>query len=113
MQPRAGSGRCRCCAPVPAARRSASGAGRTATTPSWTARAAPRPGGPWDRRAVLGEVPKSRRAADQVRRALDEGPHAVLAWGGDGLVRRCIGVLAGSVARLAGIPGAHAFLFAP
>ncbi len=58
------------------------------------------------------EVPKSKRAPDQVRRALDEGADVVFAWGGDGLVRRCVGVLAGSAARLAVVPAGTANLFA-
>lgn len=35
------------------------------------------------------EVPKSRKAPTQVRRALDEGAELVIAWGGDGMVQRC------------------------
>ena len=42
------------------------------------------------------EVPKSRKAPAQVRRALDEGAELVFAWGGDGMVQRCVDVLAGS-----------------
>jgi diacylglycerol kinase (ATP) len=42
------------------------------------------------------EVPKSRKAPAQVRRALDEGAELVIAWGGDGMVQRCVDVLAGS-----------------
>jgi diacylglycerol kinase (ATP) len=58
------------------------------------------------------EVPKSRKAPAQVRRALDEGAELVFAWGGDGLVQRCIDVLAGSKAALAVIPAGTANLFA-
>ena len=47
------------------------------------------------------EVPKSRKAPPQVRRALDEGAELVFAWGGDGMVQRCIDVVAGSTASLA------------
>ena len=57
-------------------------------------------------------MPKSKRAPDQVRRALDEGAELVFAWGGDGMVRRCVGVLAGSAARLAVVPAGTANLFA-
>jgi diacylglycerol kinase family enzyme len=41
------------------------------------------------------EVPKSRAAPEQVRRALDDGADLVFAWGGDGMVQRCVDVLAG------------------
>ncbi len=58
------------------------------------------------------EVPKSRKAPVQVRRALDEGAELVFAWGGDGMVQRCIDVLAGSETRLAIIPAGTANLFA-
>jgi YegS/Rv2252/BmrU family lipid kinase len=58
------------------------------------------------------EVPKPKKALDQVRRALDEGAELVFAWGGDGTVRRCIDVLAGSEASLAVLPAGTANLFA-
>jgi diacylglycerol kinase (ATP) len=58
------------------------------------------------------EVPKSRKAPDQVRRALSEGAELVFAWGGDGMVQRCIDVLAGSNASLAVVPAGTANLFA-
>jgi diacylglycerol kinase (ATP) len=58
------------------------------------------------------EVPKSRKAPAQVRRALDEGAELVFAWGGDGMVQRCVDVLVGSTATLAIIPAGTANLFA-
>jgi diacylglycerol kinase (ATP) len=58
------------------------------------------------------EVPKSKKAPEQVRRALDEGAELVFAWGGDGMVQRCVDVLAGSSASLAIIPAGTANLFA-
>jgi YegS/Rv2252/BmrU family lipid kinase len=58
------------------------------------------------------EVPKSRKAPAQVRRALKGGAELVFAWGGDGMVQRCIDVLAGSKVRLAIIPAGTANLFA-
>lgn len=58
------------------------------------------------------EVPKSRKAPDQVRRALDHGADTVFAWGGDGMVQRCVDVLAGTEANLAIIPAGTANLFA-
>ena len=58
------------------------------------------------------EVPSSRKAPAQVRRALDEGAELVFAWGGDGMVQRCVDVLAGSKVSLAVIPAGTANLFA-
>ena len=58
------------------------------------------------------EVPKSRKAPGQVRRALDQGAELVFAWGGDGMVQRCVDVIAGSQADLAIIPAGTANLFA-
>ena len=58
------------------------------------------------------EVPKAKKAPEQVRRALDEGAELVFAWGGDGTVRRCVGELAGEDARLAVLPAGTANLFA-
>ena len=58
------------------------------------------------------EVPKSKKAPAQVQRALDDGAELVFAWGGDGMVQRCVGVLAGSGARLAIISAGTANLFA-
>jgi YegS/Rv2252/BmrU family lipid kinase len=58
------------------------------------------------------EVPKSRKAPAQVRRALDEGAELIFAWGGDGMVQRCIDVLAGSGVNLAIVPAGTANLFA-
>ena len=56
--------------------------------------------------------PKSRAAPAQVRRALDEGAELVFVWGGDGMVQRCVDVLAGSEASLAIVPAGTANLFA-
>lgn len=58
------------------------------------------------------EVPKSRKAPAQVRRALDDGAELVFAWGGDGMVQRCVDVLAGTKVDLAIIPAGTANLFA-
>ena len=58
------------------------------------------------------EVPKAKRAPDRARRALEEGADLVFAWGGDGTVRRCMGVLAGTGASLAVLPAGTANLFA-
>jgi diacylglycerol kinase (ATP) len=58
------------------------------------------------------EVPKSRDAPAQVQRALGEGAELLVAWGGDGMVQRCVDVLAGSDVALAIIPAGTANLFA-
>ena len=58
------------------------------------------------------EVPKSRKAPAQVRRAMAEGAELVFAWGGDGMVQRCVDVLAGSDVKLAILPAGTANLFA-
>ena len=58
------------------------------------------------------EVPKAKRAPEQVRRALDEGAELIFAWGGDGLVRRCVGEMAGEDACLAVVPAGTANLLA-
>jgi diacylglycerol kinase (ATP) len=58
------------------------------------------------------EVSKSRKAPPQVRRALEQGAELVFAWGGDGLVQRCVDVLAGSDVRLAIVPAGTANLLA-
>jgi YegS/Rv2252/BmrU family lipid kinase len=58
------------------------------------------------------EVPKSKKAPKQVRRALAEDPDVIFAWGGDGMVQRCVDVLAGSGVSLAIIPAGTANLFA-
>ena len=58
------------------------------------------------------EVPKSRKAPPQVKRALDEGAELVIVWGGDGMVQRCVDVLSGSEVPLAVVPAGTANLFA-
>ena len=58
------------------------------------------------------EVPKSRFAPKQVKRALDDGVELLFVWGGDGMVQRCIDVLAGSEVALAVVPAGTANLFA-
>jgi diacylglycerol kinase (ATP) len=58
------------------------------------------------------EVPKSKKAPTQVKRALAEKPDVIFAWGGDGMVQRCVDVLAGSKVPLAIIPAGTANLFA-
>jgi YegS/Rv2252/BmrU family lipid kinase len=58
------------------------------------------------------EVPKAKKAPAQVERALDKGAELVYAWGGDGTVRRCLGVLAGTKVPLAVLPAGTSNLFA-
>jgi diacylglycerol kinase (ATP) len=58
------------------------------------------------------EVPKSKKAPKQVRRALSDGADLVFVWGGDGMVQRCLDVIAGSHATVAIVPAGTANLFA-
>ncbi|HEY7197559.1 MAG TPA: YegS/Rv2252/BmrU family lipid kinase [Gaiellaceae bacterium] len=58
------------------------------------------------------EVPKSRRAPKQVKRALDEGAELLFAWGGDGTVQRCVDAMADSEAALAIVPAGTSNLLA-
>jgi len=62
---------------------------------------------PWWR-----EVPKSRYAPKQVRRALARGAELIFVWGGDGMVQRCVDVAAGSQATIAIVPAGTANLLA-
>jgi YegS/Rv2252/BmrU family lipid kinase len=58
------------------------------------------------------EVAKSRLAPKQVRSALAEGADLIFVWGGDGMVQRCVDVVAGSDATMAILPAGTANLFA-
>jgi hypothetical protein len=58
------------------------------------------------------EVPKSKEAPKRVEQALDEGADLVFVWGGDGMVQRSIGVLAGTGKTLAIVPAGTANLLA-
>src|SRR5580765_6846277 len=58
------------------------------------------------------EVPKSKNAPREVKRALAEGAELIFVWGGDGTVQRCIDVVAGSDAALAILPAGTANLLA-
>jgi YegS/Rv2252/BmrU family lipid kinase len=58
------------------------------------------------------EVPKSRFAPKQVKRLLDDGVELLFVWGGDGMVQRCVDVLAGSDVELAVVPAGTANLLA-
>ncbi|MDP9866208.1 MULTISPECIES: diacylglycerol/lipid kinase family protein [Streptosporangium] len=58
------------------------------------------------------EVPKSKKAPKQARKALKEGAELVLVWGGDGMVQRCVDALAGSGVTVGIIPAGTANLLA-
>ncbi|HEY2074504.1 MAG TPA: YegS/Rv2252/BmrU family lipid kinase [Gaiellaceae bacterium] len=58
------------------------------------------------------EVPKSKKAPAAVKRVLADGAELVFAWGGDGLVQRCIDVLAGTDVPLAVLPAGTSNLLA-
>jgi YegS/Rv2252/BmrU family lipid kinase len=58
------------------------------------------------------EVPKSKKAGKQARRAVQEGAELVFVWGGDGMVQRCLDALAGSTAVVAIVPAGTANLLA-
>ena len=58
------------------------------------------------------EVPKSKMAAKRVREAVAAGADLIFVWGGDGMVQRCIDVLAGTDACLAIVPAGTANLLA-
>ena len=58
------------------------------------------------------EVPKSRKAPKQVRKALEWGADLIFVWGGDGMAQRAIDVAAGSDTPIALIPAGTANLLA-
>jgi diacylglycerol kinase (ATP) len=58
------------------------------------------------------EVPKSSDAKRAVRRAVKKGATVLFAWGGDGLVQRCVNALAGTGVSLAIVPAGTANLLA-
>ena len=61
---------------------------------------------------MWSEVPKSKYAPERVEKALAEGAETIFAWGGDGMVQRCVDVMAGTEATLAILPAGTANLFA-
>ena len=58
------------------------------------------------------EVPKSSKAPKAVRKAVKEGATLIFVWGGDGMVQRCIDVLAGSEIAVAILPAGTGNLLA-
>ena len=53
------------------------------------------------------EIPKSRHAPRQVKRALEAGAELIFVWGGDGTVQRCIDTAADRAWRLRSCPPAR------
>jgi diacylglycerol kinase (ATP) len=58
------------------------------------------------------EVGKSKYAPEQVEKALEHKAELIFVWGGDGMVQRCVDVLAGTPARVAILPAGTANLLA-
>jgi diacylglycerol kinase (ATP) len=58
------------------------------------------------------EVPKSRKAPKEARKALKKGADLIFVWGGDGMVQRCADALAGSDVGMAFLPAGTANLLA-
>lgn len=58
------------------------------------------------------EVPKSRKAPKQVRKAIDWGAELIFVWGGDGMAQRTVDAAAGSDTPLALLPAGTANLLA-
>ena len=58
------------------------------------------------------EVPKSRKAPKQVRRAVDWGADVIFVWGGDGTAQRAVDAVAGGDTPLALLPAGTANLLA-
>jgi diacylglycerol kinase (ATP) len=58
------------------------------------------------------EVPKSRKAPKQVRKAIEWGADLIFVWGGDGMAQRTIDAAAGSDTPLALLPAGTANLLA-
>jgi diacylglycerol kinase (ATP) len=61
---------------------------------------------------VWYEVPKSRKAPKKAAKVLSAGVDLVFVWGGDGMVQRCVDVLAGSDVAVAIVPAGTANLLA-
>ena len=58
------------------------------------------------------EVPKSRKARQPMKMALDKGADLVIVWGGDGMVQRCLDALGDADAAIAIVPAGTANLLA-
>jgi diacylglycerol kinase (ATP) len=64
------------------------------------------------RTPIWHEVPKSKKAPKQVRRAIEDGADLLLVWGGDGLVRRCIDAVGDAKVDIGVLPAGTSNLFA-
>ena len=64
------------------------------------------------RSPIWHEVPKSKKAPKQVRRAIEKGADLILVWGGDGLVRRCIDAVGDAKVDIGILPAGTSNLFA-
>ncbi|WP_432839152.1 diacylglycerol/lipid kinase family protein [Dactylosporangium sp. CA-092794] len=58
------------------------------------------------------EVPKSKKAPKQARKAVEEGAEVLFVWGGDGMVQRCVDAVAGTAVTVAIVPAGTANLLA-
>jgi diacylglycerol kinase (ATP) len=58
------------------------------------------------------EVPKAKQAPEAVEAAIEEGSDLILAWGGDGMVRRCVNAVGDSGVPLGILPAGTANLLA-
>jgi diacylglycerol kinase (ATP) len=61
---------------------------------------------------IWHEVPKSKLAPPEVERAIGEGAELIIAWGGDGMVRRCINAMGDARVDLGILPAGTSNLFA-
>jgi YegS/Rv2252/BmrU family lipid kinase len=64
------------------------------------------------RTPIWHEVPQSKKAPRQVRRAIRDGADLILVWGGDGMVRRCIDAVEDAGVDIAVLPAGTSNLFA-
>jgi YegS/Rv2252/BmrU family lipid kinase len=64
------------------------------------------------RKPIWYEVPKSKKAPSAVREAVKDGATLIFVWGGDGMVQRCIDVLAGSETAVGILPAGTGNLLA-
>jgi YegS/Rv2252/BmrU family lipid kinase len=58
------------------------------------------------------QVPKSKKAPEKAKEAMENGAELLLVWGGDGTVRRCLDAVAGSGVPIGILPAGSANLLA-